>query len=131
MVETYITLKTAQFAEEVGFNEFCDRFFDSENSPKDNKEFLYSCTETCNSSLTRSQYSALTQSQLADWLRERHDIDVLPTISYNSEHKRVYTYDLFHKSKHIDSIGFEEGRIKYEDTYELGLFRALTFLKSK
>ena len=132
MIETYITLKTAQLAEKVGFDEPCKRYLSEKSSPITNPNFLWSADkEISNGNLLRSQCSAPTQAFLAAWLREEHDIDVLLTISYNSEGIKVYTYDLFHKSKHLDSIGFEDGKIKYEHAYELGLFRALEILKAK
>ena len=102
MEDTRITFETAKLAKEKGCN-------------------LENCTcggyPDCICSDKR-----ISQSLLAKWLREKHDIDVIIN-TYRNQNQKYYRYFISEKSK--DVIKSEEYYDTYEEAFEIGLQEAL------
>ena len=68
----------------------------------------------------------ISQSLLAKWLREKHDIDVIIN-TYRNQNQKYYKYFISEKSKNL--IKSEEYYDTYEEAYEIGLQEALKLIK--
>jgi hypothetical protein len=75
--------------------------------------------------------AAPTQSLLQKWIRETHDIHVIPTINPYSEDTNLYGWKIYA----MDIIGLrcvksdEITILSYEEALEKGLFEALKLIK--
>ena len=141
MKDTRITFETAKLAKEKGFNERVHYFYKVKS---ENDIELYGCTrkqlvgfkghvpiyhkvrdyhtnkEKLNAKLYRC--SAPTQSLLAKWLREEHNIHLIAYKNIN-----IDGYDwCFITTDGITNINSYK---TYEDAYEIGLQEALKLIK--
>ena len=67
--ETYVSFETAKLAKEKGFDIPCVRYFK-------NKIITTECSMPMNSNAFKEEYSQPTQTILARWLREFHNMSV-------------------------------------------------------
>jgi hypothetical protein len=136
MEDTLITFKTAKLAKEKGFNIFTDVCF--ANTPNsDNKQYKkiklhhshsVGSVDSFGNILTIVAY-APTQSLLAKWLREQHNIHI--EISNNNYNKLLnWSFDLHRLPVGIIQM-WKRGDITYntyEEAYEVGLQEALKLI---
>ena len=125
-METLITFKTAKLAKDKKFNVECFNYYQDShragvkniNSPLTNSliDELHEEDKYC-----IIFYTAPSQSNLANWLREEHNIDVL----INKAISGVYYYIIWQGSKKLKPVG---RFYKYEDCFEEGLFEALNLI---
>ena len=126
-----ISLKTAKLAKEKGFNIFTDVCF--ANTPNsDDKQYKkiklhhshsVGSVDSFGNILTLVAY-APTQSILAKWLREEHNIDVLVTSINGSKLKR-YVSKIYVNKLYVKLVGHSDN---YENTFEKGLQEALKLI---
>jgi hypothetical protein len=118
MEEELISLKTAQLAKEKGFDMKSGFGFCIENNKVE--ETLYCYTEE-----EKHLYIARpTQGLLQRWLREVHNIDVLP-----SKPNGHYSEDYILKIYVNNTLKFVGHSKTYEDVFEIGLLKALKLIK--
>ena len=144
MKDTRITFETAKLAKEKGFNERVHYFYKVKS---ENDIELYGCTrkqlvgfkghvpiyhkvrdyhtnkEKLNAKLYRC--SAPTQSLLAKWLREEHNIIVL--VDYegiDGYYYKFYSYKEGNKNYDASDKNYNT----YEEAYEIGLQEALKLI---
>ena len=144
MEDTRITFETAKLAKEKGFNERLHYFYKVKS---ENDVELYGCTkkelvgfkgyvpiyhkvrdyhtnkEKLNAKLYRC--SAPTQSLLAKWLREEHNIIVL--VDYegiDGYYYKFYSYKEGNKNYDASDKNYNT----YEEAYEIGLQEALKLI---
>ena len=144
MKDTRITFETAKLAKEKGFNERVHYFYKVKS---ENDIELYGCTrkqlvgfkghvpiyhkvrdyhtnkEKLNAKLYRC--SAPTQSLLAKWLREEHNIIVL--VDYegiDGYYYKFYSYKEGNKNYDASDKNYNT----YEEAYEVGLQEALKLI---
>ena len=145
MEDTRVTFKTAKLAKEKGFNERVHYFYKVKS---ENDVELYGCTkkelvgfkgyvpiyhkvrdyhtnkEKLNAKLYRC--SAPTQSLLAKWLREKHNIIVL--VDYEGIDGYYYKYYYYiNEVQKYDASG--KNYITFEEAYEIGLQEALKLIQ--
>ena len=143
MEDTRVTFKTAKLAKEKGFNERVHYFYKVKS---ENDIELYGCTkkqlvgfkgytpiyhkvrdyhtnkEKLNAKLYRC--SAPTQSLLAKWLREKHNIHLIAYKNIN-----IDGYDWCYIT--TDGITNINSYKTYEEAYEIGLQEALKLIDNK
>ena len=143
MEDTRVTFKTAKLAKEKGFNERVHYFYKVKS---ENDVELYGCTrkelvgfkgyvhiyhkvrdyhtnkEKLNAKLYRC--SAPTQSLLAKWLREKHNIHLIAYKNIN-----IDGYDWCYIT--TDGITNINSYKTYEEAYEIGLYQALKLINNK
>ena len=73
--------------------------------------------------------SAPTQSLLAKWLREEHNIDVWVT-PYLDDKKREYNYMIVNRNIDVYDLISGDEYNTYEQAYEIGLQEALKLIKN-
>ena len=128
MEDTLITFETAKLAKEKGFNIFTDVCF--ANTPNsDDKQYKkiklhhshsVGSVDSFGNILTLVAY-APTQSLLAKWLREEHNIHLIAYKNIN-----IDGYDwCFITTDGITNINSYK---TYEDAYEIGLQEALKYI---
>ena len=125
-METLITFKTAKLAKDRKFNVECFNYYQdshragvkSINSPLTNNliDELHEEDKYC-----IIFYTTPSQSNLTNWLREEHSIDVL----INKTISGVYYYIIWKGSEKLKPVG---RFYKYEDCFEDGLFEALNLI---
>ena len=148
MEDTYITFETAKLAKEKGFNERGHWFYKVKS---ENDVELYGCKkkelvgfkgykpiyykvndyhtnkEKLNAKLYRC--SAPTQSLLAKWLREKHEIYVTPRESYAFDQTLEFVCSVNNIFVNHGNNDEPINRFKiYEDAYEKGLQEALKLI---
>ena len=124
-METLITFKTAKLAKDKKFNVECFNYYQdshragikSMNSPLTNSliDELHEEDKYC-----IIFYTAPSQSVLAKWLREEHDIDVL----INKTLSGLYCYIIWKDGEKIKRKTCNN----YEICFEEGLFEALNLI---
>ena len=119
MEDTRITFETAKLAKENGFDEKCLFFYTG-----DSKELKQINLKGISNSDTISFCSAPTQSLLAKWLREQHNIDVLVTSINGSKLKR-YVSKIYVNKLYVKLVGHSDN---YENTFEKGLQETLKLI---
>lgn len=113
MEDTRIKFETAKLAKKKGFlKEWADLAY-----RKDDKR-LYGDTGSY------TDYPAPTQSILAKWLREEHNIDVLVTSINGSKLKR-YVSKIYVNKLYVKLVGHSDN---YENTFEKGLQETLKLI---
>ena len=129
--EEYISLETAKIAREKGFNELIYTLYKN-GEFKINKSHTLShfYQKINNKGMTDNCCSAPTQSFLARWLRENHEIHVDITFwNFNDSHYCEYTYNITRPLENLTKkvLWFDT----YEDAMENGLQEALLRLPDK
>ena len=121
MEDTIITFETAKLAKEKGFDEKCLFFYTS-----DSKELKQINLKGISNSDMISFCSAPTQSLLAKWLREKHEIDILVQRAFSNGIKKYILTPCFDKPivKGYQSVE----KNNYEEAYEIGLQEALKLI---
>ena len=156
MKEELITFETAKLAKEKGFNEYCENAFDvynnkniSENIKDETAiEFFdgfvedlhgyknYRGTDAKENYLYRRDISddmwllRPTQSLLQKWLREVHNVSMLP--SFNDNNADCYYYFIHTNTKKAYSnriCSLKMDYSTYEEALEKGLQEALKLIK--
>ncbi len=131
MEDTLITFETAKLAKEKGFpqepNKLKIPYYNYKGEFKgDVKDWLRKYLRKEDTSDVES-VSAPTQSLLAKWLREKHNIHVTSQIG-NLDFINTYHYEI----RYIDKNKFTckvKGNFKtYEEAYEIGLQEALKYI---
>src|SRR5574344_264390 len=115
--ETYVSFETAKLAKEKGFDIPCVRYFK-------NKIITTECSMPMNSNAFKEEYSQPTQTILARWLREFHNMSVdSNSIFYG------YSYAVKRSDNGKTLVdGFSHGNNTYEEAMELGLQEALKLI---
>ena len=132
MEDTRITFETAKLAKEKGFNALCYDAFNSKGNLYSNGwcEYIYDNKVEIpfGSGVLESQdILAPTQSLLAKWLREEHNIHATSQIG-NLDFINTYHYEIRYidKNKFICKV---KGNFKtYEEALEAGLQEALKLI---
>lgn len=130
MEDTLISFKTAKLAKKKGFDVPCTWFYSSTGDK--NQGWLRDMKTNWNSwPITR--ISASTQSLLAKWLREKHDIIVQSEVfdrGFLVRAKFCYQWRIYNKSDAADKtyVSSDEWRT-YEESMEFGLNTALRLIK--
>ena len=115
MEDTRITFETAKLAKKKGFlKEWADLAY------KKDDQKLYGDTGIY------TDYPAPTQSLLAKWLREEHEIDILVQRAFSNGIKKYILTPCFDKPivKGYQSVE----KNNYEEAYEVGLQEALKLI---
>ncbi len=120
MKEQSITFKTAKLAKEMKFNELCDYFYEGNTLSK-----VYKPAKNSNDS---TEYAAPTQSLLQKWLREKHNIHLVPLISSTTG---LYGYEIiqFYTNKLSEHRNVIHPYTTYEEAFEDGLQETLKLIK--
>lgn len=134
MQESLITFETAKLAKKKGFDEKCSDCFNEH-------DMLFSCgwcEEIIDNDiiipfdyadLKQLKYTYIlrpTQSLLQKWLREVHNIDVLPS-KPNGNHSKDYISKIYINGTRLKWVGHSEN---YENVFEIGLQEGLKLIKS-
>ncbi len=125
MEETLVTIKTAKLAKEKGFNIEVNAFYNTYTAlTKHGKHENVSFKDWNNydepiGKRGKCYTSAPSQSILQKWLREVHNIVVLPW--YNLEKN---TWEI-----HIPNIYYKSDFKEFEEALEIGLQEALKLIK--
>lgn len=124
--EDYVSLEVAKLLKEKGFDEPCDWIYDTkEQCFKNSKEVNFDVTFT-NSILRDNVYCVPTLYEAQKWLREKHNIDVLPIIREESLPKKDYCCYIYKNAKVVSC------KVAYgEDFYECmndSLFEAIKMI---
>lgn len=144
MEEEYILRDTAQLAKSKGFNEWCDAWYCNSNleirgrGDIINERMTNTKLESL-SGLDEEYVTAPSQSLLAKWLREAHNMFIyIDMRKYTARYKdgKVNIYALYYY-KIVNNINTEvivestnmEDSFSYETVYELGLQKALTLIE--
>lgn len=120
MKEQLVKKETALAAKEKGFDWEC--MFQT-----DDKGSIYAGYES-NNNLDNNRVCLPTQSLLQKWLREKHKIDVIPTMS---EFSRTYGYKVYYVKDgrtHVNNQMFTKYET-YEQALEVGLQEALKLIE--
>ena len=128
MEDTRITFETAKLAKEKGFPQEPNRlkipYYNYKGEFKgDVTDFLRKYLKKEDTSNVES-VSAPTQSILAKWLREEHNIDVLVTSINGSKLKR-YVSKIYVNKLYVKLVGHSDN---YENTFEKGLQETLKLI---
>lgn len=127
MTEELVTLETAKLLKEKGFNEYCENVID-------NNGVLRKTLYRTNNYLPKVCYSRPTQTIVAKWLRERHEINVSVlrmTERYGgavAEHnllKYFYHIQIPNRQSIVD-VGIYY--FTYEEAFEAGIKKALSLI---
>ena len=130
MEDTRITFETAKLAKEKGFNALCYDAFNSKGNLYSNGwcEYIYDNKVEIpfGSGVLESQdILAPTQSLLAKWLREEHNIIVL--VDYegiDGYYYKFYSYKEGNKNYDASDKNYNT----YEEALEIGLYQALLLI---
>ena len=128
MEDIYITFETAKFAKEKGFpqepNKLKIPYYNYKGEFKgDVKDWLRKYLRKEDTSDVES-VSAPTQSLLAKWLREEHNIHLIAYKNIN-----IDGYDWCYIT--TDGITNINSYKTYEEAYEIGLYQALKLINNK
>ena len=127
MTEELVSFELAKLAKEIGFRMqttpfgFVTKYY----HPRTGTLLTHGRTG-------RTKYSDLiyapTLSLLQRWFREKHNIDVLPTMSRNS---RTYGYRIFciEEGKTIVYVHIYKKHETFEEAFEAGLIEGLKLIK--
>lgn len=129
MKEDYCSYNLSKLAKEAGFNWPVKSFYyfikNADTSPNMWPGKLISELSGNNFNETNEKISVPTHCHLAKWLREKHNIIVLPYVKEDE----VFRCDIFKKEdSEIRVIFSREGYNTYENAYESGLMEALKML---
>lgn len=122
--EQYVTFETAKMAKEKGFNESCKCFYEKVLD----KVIKWECNGGIISTL-RDEFLCPTQSLLARWIREKHNIhiDSYPNASgylyYINKTNGTLVYD-----SNFDGPNDGGAWNSYEEAMEVGLQKALKLI---
>lgn len=116
-----INNQTAKLLKEVGFNNFCNHFYD-DNS----KEIIRE--DNLNKNNSENQFSLPTQALVQKWLREKQNIHI--NIDYFADYEpKVFAVLV---ESYSDKGSFDCSDFKtYENALEVGIYQALLMLKKK
>ena len=121
--EQYVSFETAKLAKEKGFNELCNSDY-----CKGLINYPHADNEYTNSQISEDgRISRPTQSLLARWLREKHNIHVEVGFGYNKKSKyRDYCYSISNLIEDITpkNIYYDT----FEQAMESGLQQALKLI---
>ena len=124
MEDTIITFETAKLAKEKGF---------TQNPYKIPYSYRYEFTDNTGCVLSYSLFNpssnictAPSQSILAKWLREKHEIDILVQRAFSNGIKKYIVTPCFDKPVVKGYQSVEKNN--YEDAYEKGLQEALRLI---
>ena len=120
MKEQLISFETAKLAKEKGFT-YAYEFYDKEGNIED-FGMVGGWTDCCD-----ENYAAPTQSLLAKWLREEHNIHVTSQIG-NLDFINTYHYEIRHIDKNKFTCKVKVNYKTYEEAYEIGLQEALKLI---
>lgn len=139
-MEILVQFKTAELAKEKGFNYNSEYYF----YPKDKRDGYNTIhknycfdgdTRTIEYHYLKGDYSlvipAPSQSVLAKWLREVHNIDVFAVPNVGIQDEKIYCCHVKQDNIYVQGedgfiLGFQSN--KYEDCFEEGLFEALKLI---
>ena len=119
--EQYVSFETAKLAKEKGFDERCNYVYDK------NKTLQMIRNQSYEEFDKRDKYSILcpTQSLLARWLREKHNISVEVFLTKNG-----YRYEMYDTTNCTELVPNRlHTRDTYEEAMEAGLQEALKLIK--
>lgn len=123
-----ITKETAKLAKKKGFDEGCTHLW----GIVDGYEGLHTW-DNVNHLCNKNQFSAPFQTELQDWLREKHQIETSVKIFYspqlNKEGSFKYWGMYITKNCVGDCDKATECKDKYEDAFEEALVLALNSIK--
>ncbi len=138
MEDTIITFETAKLAKEKGFNSPCPYYYcigyksiDSNpilkqhRNPMEDMKFLQPLK------IGKGQphlASAPTQSLLQKWLRENHEIIILPQFEGNEEVWRFKIYKVNKSNNQFHSRNSKDNFSTYEGALEEGLQKSLKLI---
>ena len=118
MEDTIITFETAKLAKKKEFNEICQYYYEILDKPISLQKM------SCSNAEGYKQPTAPTQSLLAKWLREEHNIIVL--VLYDG---KTFYYQIQRKEWDDCITQFDLTLDQtYEDAYEIGLQEALKLI---
>jgi len=117
MKDQLIKPDTAKLARDKEFGKTLDTIYPMSYRLSDNKLVLNSQNNTLH-----THTSAPTQSELQKWLREIHNIDVMPKILGN----KVYRNNIYKNKIYIITAGLS---FDFEEALEIALFDALKLIK--
>ncbi len=121
--EELITFSTAKLAKEKGFTTHCRHYYD-----EDDEELGYNPDFPENS--WDDHIFAPTQSLLQRWLREVHNIIVIPDFCIDMYSCELYNMRNGIKGCKVTVSGVEwKDNCTYEQALEKGLFQALELIK--
>jgi len=118
MQEQLVSFETTKLAKEKGFDIHCRFHFDDldEKHPVyENEDFPYNSFD--------DSLFAPTQSLLQKWLREKHQLAVLPTLS-----SKNYGYTIVADKTFVEIITYDTDFDSYEEVLEIGLLTALKLI---
>lgn len=118
MQEELIIFETAKLAKEKGFKIPVIYGYVSE----DCQEPYAKCFENPHCYNVRGNFSAPTQSLLQKWLREVHNIYLIPTVDIET---KKYSWELYNFSTNKSETGEWSKFDTYEEAFEEGLIKAL------
>ncbi len=133
MEDTLVSTELAELARKKGFDELCSYSLEC--------SMLYRTWGLKRNSDDWTQLAIPTQSLLQKWLREKHEIDVIPMCNFYNGRKKdgyLYTIDRFVNNIHdgqsydkeqLDALCNELLFNTYEEALEQGLFKALELLE--
>lgn len=132
MEDTRVTFETAKLAKEKGFFQETNRLEIPYYNYKG--EFKGDVSDWKIRKYIRGEntsdiefVSAPTQSLLAKWLREEHNIDVWVT-PYLDDKKREYNYMIVNRNIDVYDLISGDEYNTYEQAYEIGLQEALKLI---
>jgi len=126
MVEQLINFDTAKTAKEKGFKDHYGQL--SYSSKGEISEWVYKYDhngkpETLDA--FTDHITAVTQSVLQKWLREKHNINVIPNKQNNNGQYFVYVWN---KDKEPYALSDSMNSESYEEALEIGLQKALKLI---
>lgn len=91
--EDYVSLEVAKLLKEKGFDEYCEAYYHlCQNDATEEECFEIAPNKDFKNSNNKFRVGAPSLYEAQKWLREVHNIDVLPTIRTESEHKDYCCY---------------------------------------
>lgn len=124
ITEQRISFDTAKLAKKAGVNVETNKFYTHRGT-------LCESVECDNQNAYYGSYSAVTQSLLQKWFREKYNIHVtIAPEKFDSSNTCIYKWYIFNRrnaSVKLDSYGIVG---TYEETLEEGLQQAFKYIKS-
>jgi len=123
MQEQLISYKTAILAKEKEFNELCEYSYEG--------SILHKTYKPWRNSEDNTEYAVTTQSLLAKWLREFHNIVVIIRVCRSFPYK--YDITIWYKNSNNRQKFFTNdlNYHTYEEALEEGLYQALLLIETK
>ena len=115
MEDKLVSLETAKLAKKKEFNEICQYYYEILDKPISLQKM------SCSNAEGYKQPTAPTQSLLAKWLREEHNIHLIAYKNIN-----IDGYDWCYIT--TDGITNINSYKTYEEAYEIGLQEALKLI---